>query len=124
MDADARDLRVVAQTYLDAAYEMDADKFGSIFHSSSSVTKVGEDGGVTVTPIERWLDAVRNVKAPKHQGLDRHDEISSIDIENGLALVKVKFQIAPRYFTDLLSCLKVDGKWKIVQKVFVSTAKI
>ena len=23
----------------------------------------------------------------------------------------------PRYFTDLLSCLKVQGDWKIVQKV-------
>jgi len=44
MDTDIRALRAVAQAYFDAAYEMAADKFASIFHHSSSVTKVGEDG--------------------------------------------------------------------------------
>ena len=123
MDTDVRALRAIAQTYFDAAYEMDADKFASLFHPSSSVTKVGEDGNVSVTPVEAWLAAVRNIKAPKQQGLERHDEISSIDVEKTLALVKLKFQIPPRYFTDMLSCLKVDGTWKIVQKVFVLTTQ-
>jgi hypothetical protein len=96
---------------------MDAEKFASIFHPSSSVTKVGEDGNVSVTPVEMWLAAVRNMKAPKQLGLERHDEILSIDIVRELGLLKLKFQIPPRYFTDMLSCLKVNGTWKIVQKV-------
>jgi hypothetical protein len=117
MDTDTGALTAIAKTYFDAAYEMDADKFASIFHRSCAVTKVGEDGNVSVTPIETWLAAVRSMKAPKLQGLERHDGILSIDIERDLALLKVKLQIPPRYFTDLLSCLKVDGTWKIVQKV-------
>jgi hypothetical protein len=36
------------------------------------------------------------------------------------ALVKLKLQIPPRYFTDVLSCLKVNGTWKIAQKVMTS----
>jgi hypothetical protein len=120
MDADVRALRSLAQTYFDAAYEMDADKFASIFHPSSSVTKVGDDGNVGVMPIAMWLAAVRNIKAPKQQGLERHDQILSIDIERELALVKLKLQIPPRYFTDMLSCLKVNGTWKIAQKVMTS----
>jgi hypothetical protein len=120
MDADVRALRSLAQTYFDAAYEMDADKFASIFHPSSSVTKVGDDGNVGVTPIAMWLAAVRNLKAPKQQGLERHDQILSIDVEGELALVKLKLQIPPRYFTDMLSCLKVNGTWKIAQKVMTS----
>jgi hypothetical protein len=121
MEDDVRQLRAIAQAYLDAAYEMDADKFASVFHTVSSVSKVGEDGNVSVTPIHAWLDAVRTIEAPSRRGLERRDEISSIDVENALAVVKVKFQIAARRFTDLLSCLKVDGHWKIVQKVFVMT---
>jgi Putative lumazine-binding len=117
MDTDIRALLAIAQTYFDAAYEMDADKFASIFHHSSSVTKIGEDGDVSVTPIEMWLAAVRSLKSPKQQGLERHDEILSIDVERELALLKLKLQIQPRYFTDMLSCLKVNGTWKIVQKV-------
>jgi hypothetical protein len=41
----------------------------------------------------------------------------SIDVVRELALLKLKLQIPPRYFTDMLSCLKVHGTWKIVQKV-------
>ena len=117
MDTDIRALAAIAKTYCDAAYEMDADKFASIFHPSCSVTKAGEDGNVSVTPIEMWLAGVRSMKAPKLQGLERHDEILSIDVVRELALLKLKLQIPPRYFTDLLSCLKVDGTWRIVQKV-------
>ena len=120
MDTDVPALRSLAQTYFDAAYEMDAEKFASIFHPSSSVTKVAEDGNVGVTPIATWLAAVRNMKAPKHQGFERDDQILSIDVERELALLKVKFQIPPRSFMDLLSCLKVNGTWKIAQKVMTS----
>lgn len=117
MKTDDHALRAVAQTYLDAAYEMDADRFASVFHPASSVTRIGEDGSVSVTSIAAWLTAVRQIESPQRQGVARRDEISSVDIENGAALVKVKFQIPPRHFTDMLSCLKINGTWKIVQKV-------
>ena len=120
MDTDIRALLAVAQAYFDAAYEMDADAFASIFHHSSSVTKVGEDGNVSVTPIAMWLAAVRNMKAPKQPGAARHDEILSIDVVRDLAVLKLTLQIPPRCFTDMLSCLKVDGTWKIVQKVMTT----
>jgi hypothetical protein len=117
MDTDARALRNLAQTYFDAAYEMDAEKFASIFHPSSSVTRVADDGDVGVMPIAIWLAVVRNANAPKQQGAERVDEILSIDVERDLGLLKVKLHVPPRQFTDLLSCLKVNGTWKIVQKV-------
>jgi hypothetical protein len=117
MDTDIRALAAIAKTYFDAAYEMDADKFASIFHHSCSVTKIGEDGNVSVTPIEAWLAGVRSMKAPKLLGLERHDEILSIDVVRDLALLKLKLQIPPRHFTDMLSCLKTSGTWKIAQKV-------
>lgn len=121
MDTDDRALRAVAQTYLDAAYEMDGDKFASVFHPTSCVTKVGVDGAVSVTPLAAWLAALQSIKSPKQQGVERRDEISSVIVENDLALVKLKFQIPPRHFIDLLSCLKINGTWKVVQKVFVVT---
>ena len=101
MDNDVRALRALAQTYFDAAYEMDADKFASVLHHSGSVTKVGEDGNVSVTPIETWLAGVRNRKAPQLLGLERHDEVLSIDVVRELALLKLKLQIPPSYFTDM-----------------------
>jgi hypothetical protein len=123
MDTDIEDLRALAQIYFDAAYQMDADKFASVFHRSSSVTKIGADGDVTVTPIETWLAAVRNTQAPQQAGCPRQDEILSIDVVRELAMLKVKLQVPPRYFTDMLSCLKVNGTWRIVQKVMTAETR-
>ncbi|MBS0422768.1 MAG: nuclear transport factor 2 family protein [Proteobacteria bacterium] len=122
MNTDIRPLLAIAQAYFDAAYEMDADAFATLFHPSSSVTKVGEDGNVSVTPVETWLAAVRNVKAPKLLGLQRHDEILSIDVARDLALLKLRLQLPSRCVTDMLSCLKANGTWKIVQKVMTAEA--
>ena len=123
MDTDTRALHALAQAYFDAAYEMNADRFASIFHPSSSVTKIDDDGNVSVTPVETWLAAVRNIKAPKQLGLERRDEIVSVDVVRELALLKLKVQVPPRYFTDMLSCLKVNGTWKIVQKVMTAETR-
>jgi len=120
MDTDIRALLVIAQTYFNAAHEMDADKFASLFHPSSSVTKVGEDGNVNVTPIETWLAVVRKLEAPKRLGSQRHDEVLSIDLAGELALLKVRLRIPPRRVTDMLSCLRVGGTWKIAQKVMTA----
>src|SRR5687768_12807864 len=102
MDTDIRALAGMAKTYCDAAYEMDADKFASIFHSACSVTKGGEDGNISVTPIEAWLGAVRGMTAPKLQGFERVDALLSIDVVRELAVIKLKLQVPPRYFTDVL----------------------
>jgi hypothetical protein len=120
MDTDFQALAAMAQAYFDAAYDMDADKFASLFHSASSVsslTRGGDDITVSVTPIGTWLAVVRGMKAPKLLGLERRDEILSIDVVRELALLKLTLQIPPRYFTDMLSCVKIDKVWKIVQKV-------
>lgn len=78
---------------------------------------------MSVTPIETWLAAVRNLKAPKELGLERQDQILPIDVVRELALLKLQFQMPPRYLTDMLSCLKVSGTWKIVQKVMTAETR-
>lgn len=110
-------LRALAQVYFDAAYDMDAEQFQAIFHPLSAVTRIGDHGEVSVMPIETWLAGVRNATAPRKLKLERKDEVVAIDISDDLALIKLRLQMPPRYFTDLLSCLKVQGSWKIVQKV-------
>lgn len=111
-------LVALAQTYFDAAHAMDADKFASVFHEAASVTRLGESDSVVVTPLAAWLDVVRTLKSPREAGVERKDRILSISLSNNLALLKLRLRIPPREVTDLLSCLLVDGRWRIVQKVF------
>ena len=64
-------LAALAQTYFDAAHDMDADKFASIFHEAAFVTRNGENETVVVTPVAAWLDTVRTLKPPREAGAAR-----------------------------------------------------
>jgi hypothetical protein len=111
------------QTYFDGLYEGDADKLASIFHDSSALT-YEQDGQLVVLPLAQWLKAVRERPAPKAKGLARDDAILWLDQSGpSTAFVKVKCQIPPRYFTDYLSLLKIDGRWRVAQKVFATVVK-
>ena len=111
----------VIQTYLDGLYESDAGKIASVFHPTSALTSVTNDGELVVTPRDKWLDKVRARPSPKKQGLSRHEKVLKVDlISPTMAYVKLNCAIPPRFFTDQLSLLKIDGRWQIAQKVFMT----
>ena len=121
MNSDERKaIEQTVQTYLDGLYEGDADKLASVFHETSALTY--EQGGkLTVLPRDQWLKWVRERGSPQSKGLARDDAILQVDQAGPTtALVKVKCQIPPRYFTDYLSLLKIDGRWVVAQKVFAA----
>lgn len=110
-------------TYFDGLYEGDADKLASVFAETSALT-YEQDGKLTVLSREQWLQWVRERPKPKDKGLARDDVILLVDQAGPTtALVKVKCQIPPRFFTDYLSLLKVDGHWVVAQKVFATVVK-
>jgi len=39
------------------------------------------------------------------------------------AFAKVECQLPPRYFTDYLTLLKVDGRWQVIAKAFHTVMK-
>lgn len=117
-DDDLAAIAAVVHTYLDGLYEGDADKLASAFHPTSALTHA-VDGKITILPRDQWLAAVRTRPSPKSQGLSRHDHVLAIDLAGPtMAFVKVKCAIPPRFFTDQLSMLKIDGRWQVAQKVF------
>lgn len=120
---DRLEIDQVICTYLDGLYQGDADMLARAFHPTSALSSA-TDGQLTVIPRDQWLQIVRNRPSPRASGLTRHDEVLSIDIVGPtMALVKLKCAIPPRYFTDLLSLLKIDGRWQVAQKVFMTETK-
>ena len=120
MSQDRAEIEAVVQTYLDGLYEGDVDKLAAAFHPTSSLT-YEENGVLTPLPRDRWLEAVRDRPSPKSRGLPRHDRILQIDQASPTAaFVKLECAIPPRYFTDYLSLLKVEGRWQVAQKVFAT----
>ena len=118
MNDDKQAIQATVRLYLDGLYEGDADKLAASFHPTSALTYESE-GKITILPRDEWLAAVRTRPSPQSQGLGRHDEILTIDQSSPTtAFVKLKCAIPPRFFTDYLSLLKVDGRWQVAQKVF------
>jgi len=111
-------IRAAAQTYLDGLYEGDAEKLASVFHPTSALTWE-QYGALKPLPRDEWLNVVRNRASPRSLGQSRHDQILQIDQSSPTtAFVKLKCALPPRFFTDYLCFLKVDGRWQIAQKVF------
>jgi hypothetical protein len=118
---DVKNIEGVIQSYLDGLYESDSAKIAIAFHPTSALTSVTDEGELVITPRDVWLDKVRTRPSPMQQGLPRHDQVLSIDLVSPtMAYVKLKCAIPPRFFTDQLSLLKIDGRWQIAQKVFMT----
>lgn len=120
---DRSEIDQVIATYLDGLYEGDADMLARAFHPTSALASANA-GQITVIPRDQWLEIVRKRPSPRSSGLARHDEVLSVDIVGPtLAFVKLKCAIPPRFFTDLLSLLKIDGRWQVAQKVFMTETR-
>jgi len=118
MSDDVEQIRAAVQTYLDGLYEGDAGKLAEVFHPTSVLT-YEDKGQLKPLPRDEWLAAVRTRPSAKSQGLQRHDEILQIDQSSPTtAFVKLKCALPPRFFTDYLCFLKVEGRWRVAQKVF------
>lgn len=123
MSDERKAIEETIKTYFDGLYEGDTGKLATAFHPTSALTWEHE-GGVRVLPREQWLAAIGSRSSPQSQGLERGDEIVSIDqCSPTTAFVKVKCQIPPRYFTDYLNLLKVDGRWQVVQKIYAAETR-
>ena len=118
MDKNYDDISRALWIYLDGLYEGDTEKLGSVFHPVCHLFSNSGDDFLDWSRDE-WFKIVKDRPTPKSQGLARHDRIISIDMaDETTALAKLNCAIPPRYFTDYLSLLKLDGRWRIVSKSF------
>ena len=120
MDQNYNDISSALSTYLDGLYEGDTEKLSSVFHPVCHL--FSNSGGEFLDwSRDKWFDVVNGRPSPKSQGLSRHDRIISIDMSDGTtAIAKLNCAVPPRYFTDYLTLLKLDGRWQIVSKSFRS----
>ena len=118
MAGDIEAVEKVVQTYLDGLYEGDTGKLAQAFHEVSHLYSVS-DGGVADVPREKWFEFVKDRASPKSKDLKRTDRIVSVDLSGPeTAFVKLECSIHPRYFTDYLTLLKLNGGWKVVSKTY------
>lgn len=119
MNSEVAAVEKVLQVYFDGLYEGDIKKLGEAFHPASHLYSADAQGKAADLPRADWLKLVEGRPSARSQGSVRADRIVSIDFSGPVtAFAKVECQIPPRYFTDYLSLLKVDGRWQVISKSF------
>ena len=104
----------VLQHYIDGATSGSGDRMRPAFHEGATIFGyVGAD--LFAGPIEK-LFAWNDENGPARELQSR---VACIDIVGTVATVRLELDNWTGYrFTDLFTLLKVDGEWKIMNKVF------
>ncbi len=104
----------VVQHYIDGARSGKGDDMRPAFHEDATVFGyVGPD--LFAGPIQN-LFAWNDDNGP---ATELEDRIASIDVTGTVATVRLELENWTGFrFTDLFTLLKVDGDWKIMNKVF------
>ncbi|MBY5775325.1 nuclear transport factor 2 family protein [Rhizobium leguminosarum] len=112
------DIRETLGAYFDALYFCDADRLSRVFHSAAVYATPDENPFLHRTMTEYFpIVAARQSGSSRNEA--RRDHIEAIDIAaDNIALARVRCTIGTRDFLDFLTLVHVDGKWRIIAKVF------
>ena len=112
-DLDA--VRAAADTYSDAVYKAKADVFETLCHDAFQMTAIAGSGTPVIWTKSDYLDRVR---AREPFPGDASYEILDIEVSGDIARVKLWVDVPPRRFEDFLGFFRVNGDWKLINKLF------
>ena len=104
--------------YFDGLYHSDTARLGKVFHPDAQYVCATE-GTLTHLTMDRYLSVVDKRPSPASRGEARRDRIVAIEFAGPVtAFVRAECAIGPKFFTDLLTFICLDGRWQIIAKVF------
>lgn len=113
----ADELQAIRDTvfdYFDGINQVDRERLERAFDPGAALKSVDASGALVVEPIAdamaRWM---------RGQVTERSGEILSIDVAGG-QVARVVFDFDGDY-VDFLTLVKLDGHWRIIDKVFIGT---
>jgi hypothetical protein len=114
---DVNEIKKVIQAYFDTGYASDGAGMSEVFHDAAHLYSRGEDGSLIDWNKDFFIKLVGS-GAPD-PGYPRYDEILSIDFTGeNTAVARVKVRVQDTIYTDILCFIYLDGKWRIISKVF------
>lgn len=104
--------------YLDGLYHSDTARLRRVFHPQA-IYACATEGKLLHLTMEEYLPIVDKRPSPASRGEPRRDRIVSIAFAGPVtASVRLNCAIGEKYFTDLLTLVRLDGRWQIMAKVF------
>ena len=118
MDARFGEVTAVLRTYFDGLYESSTEKLGRALHPKAHYVCATE-GKLLHLTMEEYFPIVDKRPSPASRGEARRDKVLSIEFAGPVtAFARAECAIGPKFFTDFLTLIQLDGEWRIVSKVF------
>nr|WP_298682432.1 nuclear transport factor 2 family protein [uncultured Dongia sp.] len=118
MDTRYQELVAALELYFDGLYHSDTKRLGQVFHPQA-IYACATEGTLTYHTMATYFPVVDARPAPAASNQKRADRIVSIEFAGPVtAVAVVNCAIGPKAFTDLLTFVKLDGRWQIMAKVF------
>lgn len=112
-----REIENLIANYFGGIFYGDIVKLESCFHENLFI--YGDIKGVDyLKSSSEYLEGVKNRESPKDLNEDLKMKIIGIDIIGKIAMAKLHVPMLGYNYYDYLSLTKINGDWKIVNKIF------
>jgi hypothetical protein len=113
--ADEMAVRQVVETYLHGLKFNDVESLKKAFWPDAKLFFVKRDGQLGQLTQAQWYEGFAGSAGKEEKGELR---ITSVDITDNAASVKVEEDYPNSVYVDYISLLKLNGEWKIVNKIY------
>lgn len=115
-DAETAAARIPLENYLRAHATGDARNLGKSFFAEAKIQGIKPDDGKLIS--FRFEDYVKTFPGkPAADEAERKRRIEGVEITRNAAVAKIVFDYPKMRITDYLLLLKIEGEWKIVNKI-------
>ncbi len=118
---DKQAVRVPLENYIKGHAAADVEFTKKAFHSTGSMISIGDSGYVS----QSFGDYINGLvgRKPAADENKRKRYIESVDVAGNAAIAKVVSDYPTVKYVDYMALLKIDGEWKIVNKIFFADQK-
>lgn len=112
------EVAAVVHTYFDGLHHSDTTRLRQVFHPRAVYATVSGEQPL-ILDMDTYFPIVDARPSPASRGEVRSDEILAIEFAGpDAAFARLRCAIAPRHFIDLLTLIRVEGRWQVIAKVF------
>lgn len=118
MAGERRAIGDMLQLYFDGLHHSDTALLRQALHPDA-IYACASDGHLLRLSMDEYWPIVDARASPASKGESRADRIVSIEFAGpSTAWARVECRVLPKQFIDLLTLVKLDGRWRIIAKVF------
>lgn len=115
------EITTLLSDYFDVLYHCDLEKFDSAFHPQA-VYATADEVPALIMNMSDYRKVIAKRGSPATRNESRHDVIDSIEVAGkNTASARVRCTVGEKSYVDFLTLIHIDGKWKVISKVFQVT---